>query len=83
LRCLPHLQVKKKGQLLVTLFGHSNFGELQSSGEEDGTIPRVSALTKIMEASMKIINDALPNQFINFLTQYWPMMAAPNATATK
>jgi len=46
-------------------------------------IPRVRALTKIMEARMKMMSDARPSHAISLLTQCCPTMAATNATAVK
>jgi hypothetical protein len=47
------------------------------------TVPRVRALTKIIDAKMKMMRDARPNQAISFLTQCCPVMAATNATPVK
>ena len=46
-------------------------------------VPRVRALTKIMDAKMKMMRDARPSQAISFLTKCCPVMAATNATPVK
>jgi hypothetical protein len=46
-------------------------------------VPSVSALTKIMDARMKMMSDARPSHAISFLTQCCPVMAATNATPVK
>lgn len=46
-------------------------------------LPSEIALTNIVKARMKMINDALPNKMISLLTMCWPMKAATVATATK
>lgn len=46
-------------------------------------LPNEMALTKIVEARMKIMRDALPSMLISFLTACWPIKAATVATATK
>nr|GMC46641.1 Os08g0389733 [Ipomoea batatas]GMC77883.1 Os08g0389733 [Ipomoea batatas]GME09563.1 Os08g0389733 [Ipomoea batatas] len=47
------------------------------------TPPSEIALTKIVNARMKMINDALPNTAINLLTTCCPIKAAIVATAVK
>jgi hypothetical protein len=46
-------------------------------------MPSDIALMKIVEARMKMINDALPSIAITFRTRCWPTRAAMAATATK
>lgn len=46
-------------------------------------VPSEIALTKIVEARMKMISDALPRIIIILLTTCCPMKAATVATATK
>lgn len=46
-------------------------------------VPSVSALTKIMDARMKMMSDERPSHAISFLTQCCPVMAATNATPVK
>lgn len=46
-------------------------------------IPSEIALTKIVEARMKMISDALPSIIIILLTTCCPIKAATVATATK
>lgn len=50
---------------------------------QDGSSPSEIALTKIVNARMKMINDALPNTVINLLTACCPIKAATVATAVK
>jgi hypothetical protein len=47
------------------------------------TVPRESALMKIMKDNMKMIIDARPNRPISFLTTRWPTIAAKNASVVK
>lgn len=46
-------------------------------------LPKLIALTKIVNARMKMIIDALPTTAIIFLTTCWPVKAAIVATNTK
>ena len=52
-------------------------------GKDGWYVPSVIALMRIVEARIKMIMDALPSSFINFLTTCWPAKAANVATSTK
>lgn len=50
---------------------------------DKSNIPSVIALTKMVKAKMKMINDALPSILTIFLTTCNPTTAAKVATTTK